>query len=609
MELDSKFEFAYFYSILLRNGVKMATDERKNGQFSQSEDAASPKFADFDFRFDDNPAVNGQKNTPVFPLSGTSDDEELNSHPEMDFRRLAGSIAWGDTGSLTHGIQKLPAIFIPHIPRYLIDTFSAENNEDGEIPKILDPFCGSGTTGIEAKVAGRNFVGVEINPLSKLVSEVSTTPIPYTVIRNTKDELNARFDNTNRRYYEEFDVEFLDQTQKHHWFTDVAIEGLTTIRKVVSEFIEDDSDLLTGLEPRERKVLRDLEDKEMIHQVHVPRWLILLIANTVFRVSNADPAVSKAHKSSKMRDLIENDQHPPDPIGVYRDQLDNTGSKLIDYWNEVYGTNAPGGSDQTDSDNGEHYATFHRYADNWVSLEENKKHQAEIDIRLGDARSFQFNEHLNDVDLAITSPPYINAINYYRGTKLRLFWIHDMLEECSNLDAESLRRSFIGTNSVSMKDVEGELPLLLINVWNGDWDGYRNTTLPDLDEHILRIHNGDLTEAKNRAYITWKFFAEDMFKNLTSVYRHLKPGAYYIIVIGENTIGGQRIQNHRFVADIAQNLGKFKSLDGDIGFDEGYRLVGMAWDNISNHDLFFGRNHENGVIEREWIVMLQKPKA
>ena len=574
---------------------------------TRSEKIPDENAADIDFRIADNPAMDEPGAPPEYLLSDTNPNQELNDFPEMNFRQLADTISWSDTAPLTHGIHKHPAIFIPHIPRYLINTFSSERNEDGNRPVILDPFSGSGTTGVEAKIAGCDFLGVEINPVSKLVSDVSTTPIPYTVLRNAKDEILQRLESAEETYYEEHDVDFLDQTNKHHWFEDSAIEGLTTIRKVVSEFIEDEVDLMSGIEPRERKVVADLDSDKLL-KTAVPKWLILLIANAVFDVSNADPEVSKAHKSKKMRKRIDNGEHPPNAIERYEEHLDRSVAKLIDLWNEVYRTNVPGGASQTLNINGTTQSTLHSFSDNWLPLEENQSHKATSNSQLGDARNFEFSDYVEGVDMAITSPPYINAINYYRGTKLRLFWIHDLLEETTDVDAETLRRSFIGTNSATISDVEKELPFMMNDQWGGTWDEYEETTLPELDDHILNIHNGDLTEAKNRGYITWKFFAEDMLQTLTSVYRHLKPGAYFFFVIGENTISGRRIQSHKFVADIAQNLGKFNSQDKGIPTDAGYRLAGMAWDKITNRDLFHGRDHGNGVIEREWVAILQKPR-
>lgn len=574
----------------------------------ESDEATDDDVADIDFRMQDNPAMAEPGAPPRYLLTDTNVNDELNEYPEMNFRQLADTISWGDTAPLTHGIHEHPAIFIPHIPRYIINTFSSKANEDEDRPLILDPFCGSGTTGVEAKIAGRDFLGVEINPMSKLVSDVATIPIPYTIIKNTREEIFERLDNTEVELYEEYDVEFLDKTDKYHWFEDSAIEGLTTIRKVISEFIDEQPDLTTGMEIRERKVVTHNDNLETIEDTHVPKWLILMIANTVFRVSNADPDVSKAYKSKQMRKQIEEGEHPPNPIEIYKEELEESSSKLIDLWNEVYRTNVPGGSSQTVTIDGAENSTLHSFSDNWVEPEQNPAHKAMVNIQLDDARSFEFPEHTGQVDMAITSPPYINAINYYRGTKLRLFWIQDLLEETTDVDPETLRRSFIGTNSAPISDAEGELPLLLGDNWTGKWENYRITTLPQLDEDILKIHNGDLSEAKRRAYVTWKFFAEDMLKTLTSVYRHLKPGAYFFFIIGENTISGRRIQSHKYVADIAQNLGKFNNQDDDISADDGYRLAGMAWDNISNRDLFYGRDHGNGVIEREWVVILQKPR-
>ncbi len=431
------------------------------------------------------------------------------------------------------------------------------------------------------------------------------SPIPYTVLENTETYINEALQSTPRQRYEDHDVEFLDRTSKSHWFEDSAIEGLTTIRKVVSEFLDDPPDLTASVEPREQMMIRSIGEAEV--EARVGRWLVLMVANTVFAVSNADPDVSKAHRSKKMREKIETGEHPPDPVRVYQVELEESRAKLVDLWNEVYRTNAPGGSEQSVTVDGSENATIYSYSDNWVPLDENPAHQAETDVRLGDARTFDFPEYYEEVDLAITSPPYINAMNYYRGTKLRLFWIQDLLEETTAIDADTLRRSIIGSNATNIRGFVDELPKYLRNDWKGSREAYQETSLPELDEDIKAIHTGSLSEATQRAYVTYKFFAEDMLKTLTQVYRHLKPGACFYFVIGENTIGGRRIESHRFVADIAQNIGQFSGQPDDIGVKDGYHFGGFAWDGITRRDLFQDRDHGNGAIEREWVVFLQKP--
>lgn len=574
-------------------------------------EAAGKDILTLDFDHEACPGIAGYVETPTYPSTEivTADDdgsERAVSCPEIDFRAQESDLT--DTGVLTHSIHKHPATFIPHIPRHIINTFTTQSNIDGERPVILDPFSGSGTTGIEAKIAGRDYLGVEINPLSKLVSEVSTTPIPYTLLHRVTKELSARIAATETRHYEDYDVDFLDQTSKTHWFEPEAIEGLTTIRKIVSKFLDDDFDWTRGLEPRERKVVALLDEGEAALRDRVSRWLVLTIASTVFDVSNADPDVSKAYKSQQMQDKIETEAHPPDATEIFSQHLDDSKARLIDFWNEIYGTHAPTGDEpnraQSDSEPSE---PIHQPPTEWIELDENRAHRAETHIQLGDARTFSFPEYEEAVDLAVTSPPYINAMNYYRGTKLRLFWVYDLLDEMTDIDAEKLRKSIIGTNSVGLSTVDRELPALVREEWTGSNREYQDTSLPVLDTHIQEIHHGELSEATSRAYVTWKFFAEDMLHTLAQTYQHLKPGAYFFFVVGENTIGGRRIQNHRFIADIAQNLGKFGNHHADLAEGEGYRLVGMAWDKITNRDLFRSRRHGHGVIEHEWVVILQKP--
>ena len=95
---------------------------------------------------------------------GGSVSAKLNS-VEWDFRDAR-------TGDGPHGIHPYPAKFIPQIPRHLIELF-----HPGDDSTVLDPFCGSGTTLVEAQDAGLDAVGIDLNPIATLISKVKTTPI------------------------------------------------------------------------------------------------------------------------------------------------------------------------------------------------------------------------------------------------------------------------------------------------------------------------------------------------------------------------------------------------------------------------------------------------
>jgi DNA modification methylase len=72
-----------------------------------------------------------------------------------------------------HGFHTYPARMHPITARRLVEAFSAP----GE--RVLDPFCGSGTVLVEARLAGREGVGVDANPLAVRLARLKgrgTTP-------------------------------------------------------------------------------------------------------------------------------------------------------------------------------------------------------------------------------------------------------------------------------------------------------------------------------------------------------------------------------------------------------------------------------------------------
>lgn len=70
-------------------------------------------------------------------------------------------------------IHPYPARFISDIPRELIKILGCEKNSI-----VFDPFCGSGTTLIEAQRAGYDAVGVDLNPIACLISRVKVNCLP-----------------------------------------------------------------------------------------------------------------------------------------------------------------------------------------------------------------------------------------------------------------------------------------------------------------------------------------------------------------------------------------------------------------------------------------------
>jgi hypothetical protein len=77
------------------------------------------------------------------------------------------------TNSGLHAFHWYPATYLAAIPGTLIPRVS----QPGGL--IVDPFCGSGTTGLEAIRLGRQFIGIDTNPIALLITQAKlTVPSP-----------------------------------------------------------------------------------------------------------------------------------------------------------------------------------------------------------------------------------------------------------------------------------------------------------------------------------------------------------------------------------------------------------------------------------------------
>ncbi len=92
------------------------------------------------------------------------------------------------TDYLTHSIHPYPAKFIPQIPNALIQELSSVGDT------VLDPFCGSGTTLVEALTLKRQAIGLDANPIACLISRAKTIrlgAVEIEAIRDLREPLNT----------------------------------------------------------------------------------------------------------------------------------------------------------------------------------------------------------------------------------------------------------------------------------------------------------------------------------------------------------------------------------------------------------------------------------
>lgn len=142
----------------------------------------------------------------------------------------------------------------------------------------------------------------------------------------------------------------------------------------------------------------------------------------------------------------------------------------------------------------------------------------------GDAR--ELSEVLdNSVDAVVTSPPYLNAIDYLRGHRMSLVWLGWTLKELRRIRAESIGAER-GPNSSGVQDIG-----LIVRAMIGTSD------LPS--RHLKMVTR----------------YALDLHGLLEQVRRVLKAGGRATMVVGNSCLKGVFIQNAAGVAQAAELFG------------------------------------------------------
>jgi len=158
-----------------------------------------------------------------------------------------------------------------------------------------------------------------------------------------------------------------------------------------------------------------------------------------------------------------------------------------------------------------------------------------------DARTVRYEPE--SIDIAITSPPYVNGIDYVINYKIELAWL-DFVE--SQADLRKLKDRMVVCDNVSRG---------LIRQFGEREDAYSNEWLEDIVERIReKIEERGSYRRKDMPWVVKKYF-DDLYPMMKNVYAGLKRGRQFVLVVGDSLMAGVYIPADLLLAKMGKEIG------------------------------------------------------
>lgn len=171
-------------------------------------------------------------------------------------------------------------------------------------------------------------------------------------------------------------------------------------------------------------------------------------------------------------------------------------------------------------------------------------------------------------DLFVSSPPYLDSVDYMYNLMLEYFWLGERLGIKSRSDFNAARKNGIGSKQPALACV----------------------ALPEPLKDLIDL---DLIPDYRRAAVG-PYFA-GMAKHFQEAARVLKPGARYVLVIGNSRTQAGMLPLHDALTALASEAG----FEMEHAF--GYR--------IRRHYMKFPRKGRGGIILMDWVITLRNVGA
>lgn len=167
----------------------------------------------------------------------------------------------------------------------------------------------------------------------------------------------------------------------------------------------------------------------------------------------------------------------------------------------------------------------------------------------------------NSIDLVITSPPYLNGTNYFRNTKLELWFTGELIE---TKDLHTFREKAItgGINDAfKSKHIE--------------------STILEVQKLLLKVRKNAYD---SRIPIMVSTYFEEITSCFENLFRVMKPSSKCYWVVGDSAFSEIKIPTDVFSTDIAKRVG-FKHVRTDIVRE---------------------RKSRSGIVLHEVVIVLEK---
>lgn len=183
----------------------------------------------------------------------------------------------------------------------------------------------------------------------------------------------------------------------------------------------------------------------------------------------------------------------------------------------------------------------------WLKREHAEKSDEHSPIILANAMEFK---HRKKFDLVITSPPYMNGLDYVINYKVEMGWL-DFAENQENL--KTIKNNLVVCDNVSKS---------IIRKFKADKFCYTNAWIESIKTDIKQgIERRGSYRREDMPYIVHKYF-DDIYRVMCIVKKSMKKNARFILVVGDSLIADVYVPTDLLIAKMGQEIGlKIESIE------------------------------------------------